>query len=250
MTAGRSVAAAEPYSSDGALERLGVLASALAGRTLAVRMTEGEPAWTDGRSILLSPEAGGGRHATVIVQAATLAAGSHVVPGLGRAIARAAVRERYTTLEAIRALGLVRDAVPPGLAARVAAVYDGRLSASAEESLRRARSPETIPAPPPWFGTIRPLRGEPVSSGPERLETPSARGSTPDPEREAEDDGPAVFRELLPVALSTKVGRAFKRLRGSSSGEGSQGGTGIEAAIAEAGRRPPGPNGLPVRDRP
>jgi nitric oxide reductase NorD protein len=135
------------------LARLGMLASALSGRTLQVAAVRpGEPSWTDGATIFV--DAGAQRQLeTLAVQASLLAAGS-LEPKLLRVLKRRpGATRRYLAVEGRRALAQNADILPP--AART--LVDSDLAATGDSpatSLDMALSRQAIPDPPDWFGTI------------------------------------------------------------------------------------------------
>lgn len=96
---------------------------------------------------------------SVLAQAALAGAGSlgtAWAAGLRHYGRRNRVAERYVALEVPRALR-VRSAKLPGLADLASSLgAEWPSSRSAEESLRRARGREPLPAPPVWFGRLAP----------------------------------------------------------------------------------------------
>lgn len=141
------------------VERLGLLASAIAGRPMKVRPgAPGEPTWTDGKVVFVdAAESARTQLDSLVVQASLVAAGSltvDLVRGLGR---RDALAKRYLALEGRRALTSVATLLPP----RVSSLLDAHrtpISTSPEASLALARSREPIDDPPPCFGAIRTRR--------------------------------------------------------------------------------------------
>ena len=99
------------------LAGLGMLASALAGRAVAVaELQPGEPPWTDGQTIHVDPAARGRALLAIAVQGSMIAAGS-----LDRDVVRPLVRHprlarRYLAVEGHRALVANGDLLPPSLA--------------------------------------------------------------------------------------------------------------------------------------
>ncbi|MBV9255789.1 MAG: VWA domain-containing protein [Actinobacteria bacterium] len=139
------------------MERLRLLASAIAGRSVEVVAADpSEQAWTDGVAIHVPSDAGH-RDAVrmVSVQAALVAAGS-LTPLLGGA-RRPRVAPRYLAVEGHRALGACEDLLP----AAARSLIDHRVASavrSADESMALACSRSAI-APAPWeFGALHPRR--------------------------------------------------------------------------------------------
>ncbi|MEZ5141023.1 MAG: hypothetical protein R2726_00665 [Acidimicrobiales bacterium] len=140
--------------SDPALERLRLLASAIAARPVDVAATApGEPAWTDGTTIHVDATATPAAQLQALaVQASLLAAGSldpAVVGELGR---RHAAR-RYLAVEGHRPWTSAAY-----LPRAVREIIDRRRNERRRP--RRIARPgaraATLPEPPPTFGTIRP----------------------------------------------------------------------------------------------
>ncbi|HEX6390494.1 MAG TPA: hypothetical protein VFZ89_13620 [Solirubrobacteraceae bacterium] len=137
------------------MERFALLASAVAGRRLAVVAGDAERTYSDGERIF----AAGEDRDTIVVQAALLAAGSLEPRLVAKLAGRRRLRHRYLTLEAVRATTQLEQVVPRAAALRVAALYDGPVPASAQESLALAGSERAaVPEAPEWLGTIRPAR--------------------------------------------------------------------------------------------
>jgi hypothetical protein len=135
---------------------LGLLASAIAGRTLRVAPGEpGEPAWTDGSVVFV--DAGASRRAkleSLAVQASLLAAGSFAPDVLRRLKRRRALARRYLAVEGHRALTAVADVLPRSVRALVDPGVAARTD-SAAASLAAARAAADVPEPPASFGAIR-----------------------------------------------------------------------------------------------
>ncbi len=138
------------------LRRLGLLASALAGRTLEVAAgAPAERAWTDGRIIFLDPDADtDGQLQALAVQASLLAAGSLDLTVIRRLARRPALASRYLAVEGFRALAANENLLPPV----VRVLLDGEVAPrtdSAAASLAVALSREALAEPPAVFGAIR-----------------------------------------------------------------------------------------------
>ncbi|KUI38423.1 nitric oxide reductase activation protein [Mycobacterium sp. IS-1496] len=138
------------------LPGLGMLASALAGRPLAVvPLDPGEPSWTDGQTVYLDPSAGARANLdSVAVHASLIAAGSldpDLMEALGR---RARTARRYLALEGHRAL-VANAALLPGVLASLADPDVARRSESPAVSLSLASGKAAVDDPPERFGVIR-----------------------------------------------------------------------------------------------
>lgn len=135
------------------------MASAIAGHALQVTPGHpGEPAWTDGRSVFVDPDADTRRQIeSVAVQASLLAAGSlapDLLPPLAR---RPALARRYLALEGHRALAAMADVLPPSLRSLI----DPGIAASADSpaaSLDAARAGRAPADAPECFGALRARR--------------------------------------------------------------------------------------------
>jgi nitric oxide reductase NorD protein len=140
-------------------QALGMLASALAGRPVAVaQLQPGEPAWTDGQTIYIDSGAPGRTRLqtlrTVAVQASLISAGS-LDPEVVRPLVRhARLAKRYLAIEAHRAL-LANSALLPNILAAMGNRDIASRSDSPTASMRLAGGREPIDDPPPGFGVIR-----------------------------------------------------------------------------------------------
>ena len=137
-------------------QRLALLASALAGRTVAVASAgDGEPAWTDGITIFVDAAESAERQLeSVTVQASLLAGGGlepEVVRKLGR---RATLARKYLAVEGQRALAANEELLPYPVRSMVDLDLATRTH-SAAESLTVAESGE-VADPPASFGVIKP----------------------------------------------------------------------------------------------
>jgi nitric oxide reductase NorD protein len=134
-------------------QRYALLASAIAGRTVAVVLTERRACWTDGVTIHLDATLGADDQLVAVsVQASLIAAGS-VDPALMRSLRRSTHARRYLLLEGHRALAASYDLLPRR-AARVLDADIATQTVSAEDSLQVATSRRPLPAPPAVFGVL------------------------------------------------------------------------------------------------
>ena len=205
--------------SDG-LARLGLLASALAGRALEVAAGEpGEPAWTDGRTIFLDPDTSArGRLEALVLQASLLAAGSLEPDVVRRLVRRPASARRYLAVEGHRALAASERLLPP----RMRSLIDFDVAARGDSpaaSLAAALGREPIADPPSSFGAIRPRRLLAIHRA-ERWATRDrgASGEQRDTvlaepaEHEEDDAGAAVDLFSSPVGAGGGLGRWLRRM--------------------------------------
>jgi nitric oxide reductase NorD protein len=136
-------------------QRLGLLASALAGRTVTVAAgSRGEPAWTDGITVFVDADEDPGRQLeSVAVQASLLACGG-LDPDIARKLVRRpALARKYLTVEGHRALAVNDDLLPY----RVRSLIDLDMATRAESaagSLKLAGD-QKIADPPASFGVIK-----------------------------------------------------------------------------------------------
>jgi nitric oxide reductase NorD protein len=137
-------------------QAFGMLASALAGRPVAVaELQPGEPAWTDGQTIYVDLSARArAKLEAIAVQASMIAAGSLDPDVVRSLVRRPRLARRYLAVEAHRALVLNSYLLPPVLASVGNRDIASR-SDSPAESLRIADGRVAIDDPPPEFGVIR-----------------------------------------------------------------------------------------------
>jgi nitric oxide reductase NorD protein len=138
-------------------QRLGMLASALAGRTVAVAPADpGEPAWTDGNTVFIDAATSAGRQLESVTVQASLLAGGGLEPDMVRKLVRRpALAKRYLAVEGQRALAANEELLP--FPAR--SLIDLDLAARADSpagSLAVATGRDAIDDPPGSFGVIRP----------------------------------------------------------------------------------------------
>ena len=220
---------------------LGMLASALAGRAVAVdELQPGEPPWTDGQTIYVDPSARGrARLETVAVQASLIAAGSLDPDVLRRLVRHRRLARRYLAVEGHRALVANTDLLP-NILASVANRDIASRSDSPAASLRIADERGAIDDPAPEFGVIRPSKVLAVCTRAAKQQeqedpqhVPRGRGA-----RELEEldeaaiddsDEPDMFTS--PVGGGGFIGKWLKKMLSSVRKTGSGGGPpGADAA--------------------
>ncbi|EHB54938.1 von Willebrand factor type A [Mycolicibacterium rhodesiae JS60] len=245
-----------PSADDGRLQRdepaaqLSLLASAIAGRTVAVAICDDERCWSDGHRILLSTSLDeAGIRDALIVQAILIAAGSLDPRVVARLAGRRRPRLRYLTLEVQRAISELGTLLPARVVAAVADVYDGPVSRSAAESLRRAISgAESLPEAPQWFGTIRPAKALLASSlfGGGALTEDDKRGDFqdagfPEMDDEEESEESRVMKLLSAPVMQSAMMRYLQKMMGM--GRSPEPGSGEGGADMPVGSHRAGPVG-------
>ncbi|OBF92232.1 nitric oxide reductase activation protein [Mycobacterium sp. 852002-51152_SCH6134967] len=204
-------------------KRLALLASALAGRTVAVApAAPGEPAWTDGVTVFVDPSAGAHRQLeAVTVQASLLASGGLEAGVVRKLVRRPALARRYLAVEGQRALSVNDDLLPSG----VRRLLDCDLAARADSaagSLKVAGESRDIADPPAGFGVIRAQKVLATRASAAQVE--AADGHAPRREANREladlddgdddvDDGDDVMDPFSsPVGGGGALGKLLKRM--------------------------------------
>jgi nitric oxide reductase NorD protein len=143
-----------PDDNDGP-QRLALLASALAGRAVAVAAgAQGEPAWTDGVTVFIDPDASArSQLMSATVQASLLAGGGLAPEFTRRLLRRPGLARRYLAVEGHRALSANDDLLPYPARSLIDLNLAGRVDNPAA-SLALAEQ-ATIADPPESFGVIK-----------------------------------------------------------------------------------------------
>jgi len=138
------------------LQALGMLASALAGRPVAVSPAPaGEPSWTDGQSIFVDPSAGGRANLeSVAVHASLISADSLTNDVVNSLVRHPRLARRYLAVESHRALAANSALLPTTLTSLFDPEVAG-ISNSPEDSLSIASTKTAFGDPPAAFGVIR-----------------------------------------------------------------------------------------------
>jgi len=138
------------------LEALGMLASAIAGRPVAVAAGDpGEPSWTDGQTVFVDPSARPGENLESVAVHASLIAADSLAPDIVGALVRhPRTAKRYLTIEGHRALAANGD-VLPGVLCALADPETASRSDSPESSLSIASGKGALDEPPARWGVIR-----------------------------------------------------------------------------------------------
>ncbi|STZ88051.1 von Willebrand factor, type A [Mycolicibacterium fortuitum] len=141
---------------NGGFAGLGMLASALAARPVAVTAAaQGAAPWTDGETVFVDPSASGRTQLeSVAVQASLIAAGSLDPDVLGALVRHRRLAKRYLVVEGHRALLVNRALLPNSLGALAEPMVSER-SDSPATSLAIARGKDALPDPPAGFGEIQ-----------------------------------------------------------------------------------------------
>lgn len=201
-------------SSEVEVRRLGLLASALAGRRLAVTHAEpGTATWTDGLTVYVDRQLNAQQtKQAVVVQAALIGAGS-LEPTITASLRRRGdLCARYLAVEGQRALASLEALLP---AHALSLLGPSRPPATAAESLEIAMSGVPIVAPPVVFGQIRPraLRSAAVATRNQSAHLPlRADSALEEMDDAAEADGGEGADLSSPVGGGGAIGRLLQRL--------------------------------------
>jgi hypothetical protein len=212
------------------VSRFELLASAIAGRSVAIETTaqDGE-SWTDGATIFVNPDQPGNVPLQCIaVQAALLGAGSLEAEIVERLARNTRLCRRYLHVEGHRALAQLEPMLPRS-ARRLQDPDIAGLSTSPSQSLAIALGSQRLDVPPAVFGVIRPrqLRRRVEATGLEPAPAPyqprsQGREVLRDLDDEVEDpfEGPDFVSS--PIGGGGAIGRLlkglFKTSRSSDSG--------------------------------
>ncbi|WP_374024859.1 nitric oxide reductase activation protein NorD [Mycobacterium sp. HNNTM2301] len=216
------------------LPGLGLLASALAGRAVAVaELRPGEPSWTDGQIIHIDAGASRRRQLeAVAVQASMIAAGSLDPDVMRRLLRHPRVAKRYLAVEGHRAL-VANAGLLPGVLASLADPDTAGRSDSPAASLRIAVGRSAIGAPAPEFGVLRAAKVLAASARAAEQGDKGQPGHIPKTsgtndlkeldEGEIDDsDNPDMFTS--PVGGGGFIGKWLKKMLSSARKTGSRGG--------------------------
>jgi hypothetical protein len=241
-------------------ERFRLLAGFVAGRAVEVAEAPADDAaHTNGQVIFVSADGSVDRQRReALLQSALLGAGS-LHPRLVRQLrARPTLARRYLAIEGRRVLADLARRLPLAAALNVASPG----TASAAESLEKARSREEVATAPDWFGVIKPSRllatreatGTRASDEDARLQFGPIGAHPPDDDHDDDDDGAGEESKILklfdnPLFNSEAVGDFLRKLFGSSRSSGSSSG-GAEMRAGGARRaRAAGPEARPLPTR-
>ncbi|HEX5097079.1 MAG TPA: VWA domain-containing protein [Acidimicrobiia bacterium] len=219
------------------LDELGLLASAIAGRSLTVVPADpAEASWTDGTTVFVETSLADPVE-VVVVQASLLAAGSLRPELVSQLARRPALARRYLAFEGHRAL-MANDFVPPRYRALANRTVADDL-ADARASLARARTKQPVVGAPASFGTIH---AQAVLTAAERIEPAPATtvASRPLPALAEPGDETGDLGDLLssPVGGGGAVGRLFRKLLSPTRGRAGGGPPGADAPTHFSTGRP------------
>ena len=221
------------------LQALGMFASALAGRPVAVaELQPGEPPWTDGQTIYVEVPARASAKLkaleAIAVQASMIAAGS-LEPDVVRPLIRhPRLARRYLTLEGHRAL-VANAGLLPGFLVAAGDREIASRSDSAAASLNIAAGRSDLDDPAPGFGVIRAAkvlaacsRAAEQQDQAKPQHVPRGGGAQQEELQELDDgeiddsDDPDLFTS--PVGGGGFIGKWLKKMLSSARKTGSGGG--------------------------
>jgi len=216
------------------LRGFGMLASALAGRPVAVAAQRpGESPWTDGQTVFVDAALPARSSlAAIAVQASMIAAGS-LDPDIVRPLARhSRLGRRYLAVEGHRAL-IANVDVLPRLLASVGDPDVASRSDSPAASLNLASGSAAIDDPPAEFGVIRAAKVLAASARNAKSTEQEAPGHVPRSQRAQEladldddevddSDDPDLFTS--PIGGGGFIGKWLKKMLSSARKTGSGGG--------------------------
>jgi nitric oxide reductase NorD protein len=219
------------------LQALGMFASALAGRPVAVAgLHPGEAPWTDGQTIYVDAEA----HVTlpaIAAQASMIAAGSFEPDVVRALVRRPRLARRYLAVEGHRALVANGDLLPGVLASAGNRDIASR-SDSPAASLRIAEGREAVDGPAADFGVIRAAKvlaacsrtAKQEEANPQHVPRSQARELEELDDAQIDDsDDPDLFTS--PVGGGGFIGKWLKKMLSSARKTGGGGGPpGADAA--------------------
>jgi nitric oxide reductase NorD protein len=216
------------------LHALGMFASALAGRAMAVEAQRaGDPPWTDGQTIFIDTAAPARTNLDAIAaQASMIAAGSLDADAVRSLARHPRWTRRYLAIEGHRALVANADVLPPMLAT-LGDPEMAKRSNSPTESLSLASGKAAMDDPPAEFGVIRVNKLLAASAHAARQTEQGQPAHVPrnqsTPELSELDDGdvddgddPDLFSS--PVGGGGFIGKWLKKMLSSSRKTGSGGG--------------------------
>ncbi len=201
-------------------QRLGLLASALAGRTVAVASGDrGEPAWTDGITVFVdSAESPDRQLESVTVQASLLAGGGLEPDTVRKLLRRPALARRYLAIEGQRALAANEDLLPYPVRSLID--LDLATRADSPAASLAVAADQKVADPPASFGVIKArslLAAHPSTQQADAAGAHDPRRNASDSLAELDDaddgDGPDVMDPFSsPVGGGGAAGKLLQRL--------------------------------------
>ena len=229
----------------GDVDRLRLLASAIAGRRLEVAVAgQGERTWTDATTVFVESHARPAEQVRMVAVQASLVGAGSLEPGIVRQLGRGSgLARRYLAVEGHRALA-TNEVLPPVVRSLVDLDVAGSVGRP-EDSLGAARARCAIDDPPASFGVVRPRR---LLTSAERTDAtagtsdqvqgrPQHETGSPLDEDDADDADWRRAGQLVssPVGGRGALGRLLKRMLGATREPGA-GGPARADAPARVGR--------------
>ncbi len=201
-------------------QRLGLVASALAGRTVAVAAVDpGEPAWTDGITIFVDAAESAARQLESVTVQASLLAGGGLEPDVVRKLLRRpALAKKYLAIEGQRALAANEDLLPYPV--RTLIDFGPASRADSPAASLAVAATNKVADPPACFGVIKPRNLLACHPGAQ----PSDAAGVHDPRRKSHkelselddaddvDDADAVDPFTSPVGGGGALGKLLQRM--------------------------------------
>ncbi|WP_422606040.1 nitric oxide reductase activation protein NorD [Mycobacterium sp.] len=216
------------------LHTLGMLASAIAGRSVAIdSQRPGDPPWTDGQIVFVDASLPARANLEAIAVHASMIAAGSLDPDIMRRLARhSRLAKRYLAVEGHRALVANADVLPRVLTS-VGDLDIAQRSNSPADSLSLASGSTAIGDPPPEFGVIRAGKVLALGNRAANQADQEKPGHVPRSRRRQElsdlDDGevndsddPDLFTS--PVGGGGLIGKWLKRMLSSTRKSRSSGG--------------------------
>ncbi|HKP40375.1 nitric oxide reductase activation protein NorD [Mycobacterium sp.] len=199
-------------------QRLRLLASALAGRTVAVAAGDpGEAAWTDGITVFVDAALGSRAQVESVTVQASLLGGGGLDPDIIRKLLRRpTLARRYLAVEGQRALAANEDLLPFSLRS----IIDLRLATRANspaESLAVAKGRDRLDGPPENFGVIKARNLLAAGAAAGQSEVSGAHASRRESKKALAEFDDAVDDEVMdpfssPVGGGGVAGKLLQRL--------------------------------------
>jgi nitric oxide reductase NorD protein len=216
------------------LHTLGMLASAIAGRSVAIESQRpGDPPWTDGQTVFVDTSLPVRANLEALAVHASMIAAGSLDPDIVRPLARhSRLAKRYLAVEGHRAL-VANARVLPRVLTSVSDPDIAQRSNSPAESLGLASGKAAIGDPPPEFGVIRANKVLAAGNRAAAQTDQEKSGHVPRSRRRQElselDDGevddsddPDLFTS--PVGGGGFIGKWLKKMLSSARKTGSGGG--------------------------
>jgi hypothetical protein len=200
-------------------QRLGLLASALAGRTVVVASAgSGEPAWTDGCTVYVDAADSAARQLEAVTVQASLLAGGGLGPEIMRALGRRkTLARKYLAVEGHRALAANEELLPYPVRSMIDLDVVTRTHSPAD-SLALAGSAD-VADPPASFGVIKPrnllaAHADAAQADGEPGHVPRSQGAKDLAELDDTEDADGDFEDPFtsPVGGGGAIGKLLQRM--------------------------------------